>query len=100
MTSTKNKKLVFTFDGYVNLDSEKIRVRGKRLTEAGAEKLARETSRKFRGRPSLSNKKEISPLVQFRVSKAKKMAIKKKAKSKKITESELMRLAVELVLAD
>lgn len=100
MSSTKSKKESFTFDGFVDLDTDKIKVGGKRLTEARAEALGKEISRKFKGRPSLSSKNEISPLVQFRISKAKKLAIKKKAKSKRITESELMRLAVDLVLAD
>ena len=100
MASMKSKKESFTFDGFVNLNNENIQVNGKRLTEARADKLGKETSRRFKGRPSLSNKKEISPLIQFRISKAKKLAIKRKAKSKQITESELMRIAVELVLAE
>lgn len=99
MAIKKSKKVTYTFDGYIDLEKEKVLVAGKRLREARAAKLGLETSRRFRGRPSLTNKQEISPVVQFRVSKAKKLALKKKARNQKISESELMRRAVDLILA-
>ena len=99
MTKKESKKLIYTLGGSINLDQEKVLYKGKRLTEARAAKLGEETAKKFRGRPSLSNKKEESPIVQFRVTKAKKIAIKKRAKAEKISESELLRRAVDLVLA-
>jgi len=99
MAKKESKKLIYTSGGSIDLDQEKVLYKGKRLTEARAAKLGEVTAKKFRGRPSLSNKKEESPIVQFRVTKAKKIAIKKKAKAEKISESELLRRAVDLVLA-
>lgn len=60
----------------VDLDDEVVTVKGRRLTEAGAEQLARETLAEARrrnlipGRKSLSQGATHSPRVQFRVPEA------------------------------
>lgn len=95
----RNKQALYVSGGYIDLDKEKVLYKGKRITEAHAAKIAEVTSRRLRGRPSLSNSSEESPVIQFRIAKAKKRAIEKKAKSQNISESELLRRAVDLVLA-
>jgi hypothetical protein len=95
----KTKQPLYVSGGYIDLDKTKVLHKGKRITEVQAEKLAVETSKRLRGRPSLSKRNEESPIIQFRIAKTKKRAIAKKAKSQNISESELLRRAVDLVLA-
>ena len=99
MKSKSPRKTNHKFAGYVDLNKETVRFSGKRLTEEGAEKLAKQISARRRGRPSLSSKNEESPLMQFRITKSKKVALKKRAKAENTSESELLRQAVDLLLA-
>ncbi|MEX2290477.1 MAG: DNA-binding protein [Mycobacteriales bacterium] len=89
----------------VDLDVEVVTVKGRRLTEAGAEQLAQETLAEARlrnlipGRKSLSEGSTHSPRVQFRVPKAVAIEAQNRARAEGKSLSELAREALLRYLA-
>lgn len=88
--------------GYVDLDTEVVEINGRRLTEAEAaewgERIAAR-GRRPQGRPSLTAPGRKSPTVNARVSEQTKEALRKRASREGVRESELVRRAVEELLA-
>jgi predicted HicB family RNase H-like nuclease len=84
----------------VDLDEEVVTVKGRRLTEAGAEQLARETLAEARrrnlipGRKSLTSGSTHSPRVQFRVPEAVAIQAQERARAEGKSLSELAREAL------
>lgn len=89
----------------VDLDDEVVTVNGRRLTEAGAEQLARETLDEARrrnlipGRKSLTEGSTHSPRVQFRVPEAVATQAQNRARAEGKSLSELAREALLRYLA-
>jgi predicted HicB family RNase H-like nuclease len=96
----------------IDLDSEEIRYRGKRLTEAEAERIAEETLegirrgkpsleeiRRGRGRPSLSGRSRRSPQVAFRLTPELRAKVEARAKAEGRPVSQIARDALERYLA-
>lgn len=89
----------------VDLDEELVTVKGRRLTEAGAEQLARETLAEARrrnlvpGRKSLTSGSTHSPRVQFRVPEAVATEAQNRARAEGKSLSELAREALLRYLA-
>ncbi len=71
---------------------------GKRLTNARAEKLAKQAITKAVGRPSLSSKSVESPQVKVRVPVKLKKALDAEAKRRGETTSAVVREALEKFL--
>ena len=71
---------------------------GKRITNARAERLAREAIKKVVGRPSLTANFVESPLLQIRVPLELKKALDKEAKRRGETKSVIVREALEKFL--
>jgi len=91
--------------GDVDLDEEVVTVKGRRLTEAGAEQLARDTLAEARrrnlipGRKSLTEGSIHSPRVQFRVPEAVANQAQDRARAEGKSLSELAREALLRYLA-
>lgn len=89
----------------VDLDKTVVTVKGRRLTEAGAEQLARETLSEARrrnlipGRKSLTSGSTHSPRVQFRVPEAVATQAQDRARAEGKSLSELAREALLHYLA-
>ena len=89
----------------VDLDEEVVTVKGRRLTEVGAEQLARETLAEARrrnlipGRKSLTSGSTHSPRVQFRVPEAIATQAQNRARAEGKSLSELAREALLRYLA-
>lgn len=89
----------------VDLDQEVLTVKGRRLTEAGAELLASETLAEARrrnlipGRKSLTSGSTHSPRVQFRVPEAVATQAQDRARAEGKSLSELAREALLRYLA-
>lgn len=89
----------------VDLDHEVVTVKGRRLTEDGAEQLARQTLAKARrrnlipGRKSLTEGSTHSPRVQFRVPEAVAAQAQDRARAEGKSLSELAREALLRYLA-
>lgn len=89
----------------VDLDEEVVTVKGRRLTEARAEQLARETLTEARrrnlipGRKSLTSGSTHSPRVQFRVPEAVATQAQNRARAEGKSLSELAREALLRYLA-
>jgi predicted HicB family RNase H-like nuclease len=89
----------------VDLDDEVVTVQGRRLTEAGAEELARDTLAEARrrnlipGRKSLTSGSTHSPRVQFRVPEAVAEQAHDRARAEGKSVSELAREALLRYLA-
>lgn len=89
----------------VDLDEEVVTVKGRRLTGAGAEQLARETLAEARrrnlipGRKSLTSGSTHSPRVQFRVPEAVATEAQNRARAEGKSLSELAREALLRYLA-
>ncbi len=89
----------------VDLDDEVVTVNGRRLTEAGAEELARDTLTEARrrnlipGRKSLTSGSTHSPRVQFRVPEAVAAQAHDRALAEGKSLSELAREALVRYLA-
>lgn len=89
----------------VDLDEEVVTVKGRRLTEAGAEQLAREALAEARrrnlipGRKSLTSGSTHSPRVQFRVPEAVATQAQDRARAEGKSLSELAREALLRYLA-
>ena len=72
---------------------------GKRLTDARAERIAREAIESVVGRPSLTGVAKISPEVKARVPEKLKIKLEKEAKRRGETTSSLIREALESFLS-
>lgn len=72
--------------------------KGRRLTDARAEKIAEETIKRAVGRPSLTAKATHSPEIKARVPKKLKAALDREAKKRGETPSSLIREALEKFL--
>ena len=72
---------------------------GKRLTNARAEKIAKEVIERVVGRPSLTGVSKTSPLIRARVPESLKARLEKEAKRCGKTPSELIREALESYLS-
>ena len=72
---------------------------GKRLTDARAERIARETIERVVGRPSLTGIAKISPEIKARVPEKLKIKLEKEAKRRGETTSVLIREALENFLS-
>ena len=89
----------------VDLDLEVVTVKGRRLTEAGAEQLAQESLAEARrrnlipGRKSLTAGATHSPRVQFRVPEAVASQAQDRARAEGKSLSELAREALLRYLA-
>ncbi len=89
----------------VDLDDDVVTVKGRRLTEAGAEELARDTVAEARrrnlipGRKSLTSGFTHSPRVQFRVPEAVAVQAHDRALAEGKSLSELAREALLRYLA-
>ena len=89
----------------VDLDADVVTVKGRRLTEAGAEQLARQTLAEARrrnlipGRKSLTEGSTHSPRVQFRVPEAVATQAQERARAEGKSLSELAREALLRYLA-
>ena len=89
----------------VDLDAEVVTVKGRRLTEAGAEQLAQDTLTEARhrnlipGRKSLTGGSTHSPRVQFRVPEAVATQAQDRARAEGKSVSELAREALVRYLA-
>ena len=89
----------------IDLDESVVTVRGRRLTEAGAELLARQTLAEARrrnlipGRKSLTHGATHSPRVQFRVPEAVATQARDRARAEGKSLSELAREALLRYLA-
>lgn len=84
----------------IDLDTEEFYYRGKRLTEADAEKLAEKVLQKAgRGRPSLTGKAQRSPQVAFRLPPELRAKAEKRAAREGKRVSEIAREALEHYLA-
>lgn len=89
----------------VDLDDEVVTVKGRRLTEAGAEQLAREALAEARrrnlipGRKSLTAGSTHSPRVQFRVPEEVAIQAQNRARAEGKSLSELAREALLRYLA-
>ncbi len=89
----------------VDLDDDVVTVKGRRLTEAGAEQLAQDTLAEARrrnlipGRKSLTSGSTHSPRVQFRVPEAVAAQAHDRARTEGKTLSELAREALLRYLA-
>ena len=89
----------------VDLDDEVVTIKGRRLTEAGAEQLARDTLAEARrrnlipGRKSLTAGATHSPRVQFRVPEAVATQAQDRARAEGKSLSELAREALLRYLA-
>jgi hypothetical protein len=90
-----------TDKGKVGLDREVVRdSKGRRMTEARAEKIAAETLAKVhRGRPSLTGDAEHSPKVSVRLKPATVTALKRRAAREGKRPSQLARELLERELA-
>lgn len=89
----------------VDLDDEVVTVRGRRLTETGAEQLARQTLAEARrrnlipGRKSLTEGSTHSPRLQFRVPESVATQAQVRARAEGKSVSELAREALLRYLA-
>ena len=96
----KVKKVKYTLQPDVDLKKTVILDKGgKRLTNARAERLAKEAVEKVVGRPSLTAKAVQSPQVKVRVPVKLKKALDKEAKRRGETASALVREALEKFLS-
>lgn len=85
----------------IDLDDEVVvDRRGRRITEARAEKIAREALRQAgRGRPSLTGRKGRSPQVTFRLSRKLRDQAVRRARQEGKSVSDVAREALEKHLA-
>lgn len=92
----KKAKTIYTLGRYVNLDKEVVLdSNGQRITEARARQIARRTHDQAVGRPSLSSPGVHSPEIKARVPMKLKESLRREAKRRGQTSSELVRQAVE-----
>jgi hypothetical protein len=84
-------------DEDVDLDVEDVRLKdGRRLTNELAEQIAEEAYQAVRrpGRPSLSGKREVSPVVSFRIPEQLRTIAEQRAQQEGRSVSELARDAL------
>jgi len=94
--AAKVKKVKYTLKPDIDLARTVVRLKnGKRLTNARAERLAREAVEKVVGRPSLTAKAVQSPQLKVRVPVKLKKALDKEARRRGETASSLVREALE-----
>jgi hypothetical protein len=80
----------------INLDQEVVLgTNGRRITEARARQIARETHELVVGRPSLSSPGVRSPEIKARVPMKLKKSLQREAKRRGQTSSALVRQAIE-----
>jgi hypothetical protein len=92
----KRAKAEYTLGRYVDLDKEVVLdTNGRRITEARARQIARETHELVVGRPSLSSPGVRSPEIKARVPMKLKKSLQREAKRRGQTSSELVRQAIE-----
>jgi len=92
----KKVGVIYTVGPDVNLDQEVVLdSNGRRITEARARQMARETHQIIVGRPSLSSPGVHSPEVKARVPLKLKKLLQREAKRRGQTSSELVREALE-----
>ena len=92
----KRAKVKYTLGRYVDLDKEVVLdTNGRRITEARARQIARETHELAVGRPSLSSPGVHSPEIKARVPLKLKESLQREAKRQGKTSSELVRQAIE-----
>lgn len=92
----KKAKVKYTLGRDVDLDKEVVLdTNGRRITEARARRIARETHDLVVGRPSLSSPGVHSPEIKARVPMKLKKSLQREAKRRGQTSSELVRQAVE-----
>lgn len=92
----KKVKATYTLGRNVNLDKEVVLdSNGRRITEARARQIARQTHDLAVGRPSLSSPGVHSPEIKARVPMKLKKSLQREAKRRGQTSSELVRQAIE-----
>ena len=92
----KKTKLKYTLGPDVDLDKEVVfDTNGRRITEARARQIARQTHDLVVGRPSLSSPGVHSPEIKARVPLKLKKSLQREAKRRGQTSSELVRQAIE-----
>lgn len=79
----------------VDLDKVDVRFRGKRLTEAEAERVAEQVLSRTPGRPSLSGASEISPSLTVRLPKQDRARLDAVAAEQGRRPSEIVREALD-----
>lgn len=79
----------------VDLDAADVRYRGKRLTEAEAERVAGDVLSRTPGRPSLSGAKEKSPSLTVRLPKQDRARLERVAAKQGRRPSEVVREALD-----
>lgn len=92
----KKESATYTVGPNVNLDKEVVLdSNGRRITEARARQIARETHQIIVGRPSLSSPDVHSPEIKARVPMKLKKSLQREGKRRGQTSSELVRRAIE-----
>jgi hypothetical protein len=96
----KKEKVTYTLGRNIDLDKEIVLdATGRRITEARARQIARETLALAAGRPSLTSAGVRSPEIKARVPMKLKKSLQREAKRRGQTSSELVRQAIEEFLA-